>query len=748
MKERYVFSQMHKPCYSKRIVYSYRNEEMGASLMRRAYIVVLILLCMGIYGKVVWSREWSDVSGSFSVEADFVELSNNDVVLRKLDGTLIHVPLIQLSLKDQNFARSLAARSESTEESLTLVDDGEPVSVIVVKNGASERQMIAAAELQEHIRLMSGATIPILEEKQWESSPGVVPILVGRSGAVYERGVDTSTFDLETFVVKTIDGALLLVGDDGGSDSNPRFGTQWAVYDFLQDQLGCRWIWPGEIGQVVPSRTTIEIGPLDIEETPVVKVRGFRMTTQEKHRVAYESEGLGEYFDLGETYEQLSEDERVWLRRMRMGRSFKLSAGHAFTDWWEQYSESDPEIFAMQSDGRRRPKSSSRPDFVKMCVSNPRLWELQLESLRRYAAEGGRGLSLNACENDGSGGFCVCPRCRAWDTDPNTTLNSLPLVEDGSDVDVGNADGEGQGPSGPNVELPESLSDRYARWFNELAVRARTADPDSRIVTYAYSRYRSPPTQIDHIEPNVWIGYVGFNAYPRPEEYRRMSTDEWHGWSRFGPTVYLRSNSLFYFGEGAPLVATHQIAEDTRFQIDNGLRSTDYDCLQGFWATSGPSYYVLARMLWDTEADTESLIREYYESFGPMGPVVRAYFDYWEEFTTDLGDDPAFFELRRTDRMIAYPQFYTASVMAEARMILEQAAPLLGEASIAERERFRNIELGLRHGELLVDALEDGTISNGPEGETLMEFRREIAPRNVINVYWATSKDRRYHVFD
>ena len=98
--------------------------------------------------------------------------------------------------------------------------------------------------------------------------------------------------------------------------------------------------------------------------------------------------------------------------------------------------------------------------------------------------------------------------------------------------------------------------------------------------------------------------------------------------------------------------------------------------------------------------------------------------------------------------MIAYPQFYTASVMAEARMILEQAAPLLGEASIAERERFRNIELGLRHGELLVDALEDGTISNGPEGETLMEFRREIAPRNVINVYWATSKDRRYHVFD
>ncbi|NCQ32665.1 MAG: hypothetical protein GW911_33200 [Armatimonadetes bacterium] len=42
----------------------------------------------------------------------------------------------------------------------------------------------------------------------------------------------------------------------------PEFGgaiglALWAVYDFLQDQLGCRWIWSGDLGRVVPKRKTV-----------------------------------------------------------------------------------------------------------------------------------------------------------------------------------------------------------------------------------------------------------------------------------------------------------------------------------------------------------------------------------------------------------------------------------------------------------------------------------------------------------
>ena len=632
---------------------------------------------------------------------------------------------------------NVVAQRRSSGKGLLLVQEGQPRSIIVTSGRPTEGQAIAAAELQEHIRIMSGATLPIVKENELRPDRNKVLILVGPSNLTKRFGVVTKNWEPETFVVKCNRNVLILAGEDGSNKKNARTGTLWAVYDFLQDQLGCRWIWPGETGQRIPQRKTIIVPALDIRETPVIKIRHLRLTAQQKHRPGYEKQGIGRLLDLGKTYDQIAEDEKIWYRRMRLGKSFRLSAGHAFTDWWVKYKNTAPDIFALQPNGKRVPRKSSKPDFVKMCVSNPKLWEMQLAPLRQYAARGARGQWVNACENDGSGGFCVCKRCRAWDAAPNASLASLPKIEDGSNVD-----GAPQ-----KTNLPESLSDRYARWYNELAVRARQFDPDARVVAYAYSRYRSPPTNLKRIEPNVWIGYVGFNAYPRPESYRKLSQDEWFGWSNLGATVFLRSNSLYYLGEGAPFVTSHQMAEDLQFQVKNGLRATDYDALQGYWATTGPTYYVLARMLWDTGADVDQILDEYYDSFGPMKDVVKDYYDYWEKFTVELGNNKRFMGLKRPERLRAYRTIYSENVLRRAEKILARAKPLLQEATKQERKRFENIVLGQQHGRLLAAALADGKTSTGVAGKQLMQFRRKIAPRNVINVYWTTSKEIRYGVF-
>lgn len=706
--------------------------------MNQTLIAVMAVLLTPAAGDSP-ARRWTDSTGRFSIEAELVEVKDGNVRLRRHDGTILSLPSEKLSEADRRYLQARQQPAPLRASRLTLVRDGRPAGVIVTRDRPTDGQTLAAAELQEHIRLMSGATLPVVPESRLQPDSFKTLILVGQSGLAKRLGVDTDTLEPETFLIKTTENALILAGEDGGSKSNARTGTLWAVYDFLQDQLGCRWIWPGEIGRVVPRRETIELGDLDVRETPVIKIRGFRMVAQEKHRAAYEKEGLGRLLDLGETYNRISEDERVWLHRMRMGESFRLSYGHAFTDWWEKYKDSSPDIFALQPNGKRGPSKSSRPDFVKMCVSNPKLWELQLAPVKKYAGQGARGLWINACENDGSGGFCTCRQCREWDADPNAHASPPREVEDGSDVDL-RQDG--------SEKLPESLSDRYARWYNELAVRARQLDPEARVIAYAYSRYRSPPVRIQRIEPNVWIGYVGFNAYPRPAEYRQMSVDEWSGWSRRGATVFLRSNSLFYCGEGAPFVVSHQLAEDLKFQVENGLRATDFDCLQGYWATTGPSYYLLARLLWDTAADPDQVLGEFYQAFGPMEPVIQEYFDYWEDITVRLGNDPGFFGLTRPDRMRAYSKVYGSEVFSQARAILAKAQPFLSQASPEERERFRNVEMGLEHGSLLVESLADGKTSNGAAGEKLMEFRRAIAGRNVVNVYWTTSKEMRYKVFD
>ena len=40
-------------------------------------------------------------------------------------------------------------------------------------------------------------------------------------------------------------------------------GTLLAVYNFLDCQMGVRWLWPGKLGEVVPKVSTIRIGNLD-----------------------------------------------------------------------------------------------------------------------------------------------------------------------------------------------------------------------------------------------------------------------------------------------------------------------------------------------------------------------------------------------------------------------------------------------------------------------------------------------------
>lgn len=73
--------------------------------------VVVILLSAGIGG----AREWKDVSGKHTTEAEFHGVEGNDVVLQKQDGSTVKIPLIRLSKSDQECARELAGVKNQAE---------------------------------------------------------------------------------------------------------------------------------------------------------------------------------------------------------------------------------------------------------------------------------------------------------------------------------------------------------------------------------------------------------------------------------------------------------------------------------------------------------------------------------------------------------------------------------------------------------------------------------------------------------
>ncbi|MFO0905812.1 MAG: SHD1 domain-containing protein [Pirellulales bacterium] len=54
-------------------------------------------ISMAIVASVVQAREWSDVSGRFSIEAELVRVKNGDAILKAASGRIISVPLEKLS---------------------------------------------------------------------------------------------------------------------------------------------------------------------------------------------------------------------------------------------------------------------------------------------------------------------------------------------------------------------------------------------------------------------------------------------------------------------------------------------------------------------------------------------------------------------------------------------------------------------------------------------------------------------------
>jgi len=63
-----------------------------------------------------WARRWSDDTGRYSVEAEFVRIRNSEVVLRRSDGTILAVPLHRLSRGDQDYVKDLVARQSAGQK--------------------------------------------------------------------------------------------------------------------------------------------------------------------------------------------------------------------------------------------------------------------------------------------------------------------------------------------------------------------------------------------------------------------------------------------------------------------------------------------------------------------------------------------------------------------------------------------------------------------------------------------------------
>ncbi|MDO8542949.1 MAG: DUF4838 domain-containing protein [Opitutaceae bacterium] len=570
-----------------------------------------------------------------------------------------------------------------------VVKDSRAAVVVVIADQPTAVARYAAEELVYHVEKATGARLAILSESAGRPERGGC-IYIGDTRAARAAGIDVPRLAPETSVLRMTDSAITIAGGDAAGDPlDPGTfgGTLFGVYEWLERDVGVRWLWPGELGTVVPKTRTVRARNADTTFSPAFfqrNVRGGLTFKGERAELGFTPEAAAAY----------AHDQAVFLRRHRMGKNVRLSYGHAFTDWWKKYGEEHPEWFQLVNGRRGPPKPGAN---YSMCVSNPEFRRkiVELWRERRAADPGGGHRFVNAIEN-GIMGLCECDNCRAWDGPPPADFLKFY-------------------PPKSKVMGSRFVTDRYVRYWLDVQRQVEAIDPEATVVVYNYFNYFHPPSPGTMLNSHLLVGsYPSAGWFPRSAGEHDWFKQQWTQWHETGARLFSRGNYCLD-GYTMPLVFAHQFADEFQHQARHGMEATDYDALTGHWATQGTNLYLLMRLHTRPQAAADELLAEYFGAFGAAAPHVKAYFDYWERYAAQRREEINRQFEDNTSRWRAWALaahvIYPADSFAAAEATLAKAeAAVRADSEALARVRF--LRNGLMHARLCAEVSRGLTLSD------------------------------------
>jgi hypothetical protein len=642
----------------------------------------------------------------------------------------MQLKLSHLTVAAFTISFAFSAAAEETPN-LALSANGEARATIVVSATPSPAAKKAAKVLAEHLHQISGARFDVVDDAKIPEDTNY--IAVGESSLTQSLGVSAKGLGAGGIRIRTFPNALVLLGPDQATPLDPN-GTLYAVTTFLEDSLGCRFLWPGELGKVVPHNKSMVVRPIDRSMTPMLQQRRIRnMSWGDRDAAGIVRLGVTaeEYHRQRSTAEATVSEDGGWFTWQRLGGSLGLPGGHAFTHAWEKWSKDHPAWFALQANGSRD-QSQFGTTRSRFCVSNLELIDAianeKIEELNRQGSRPVKAVSIGP--NDGGrASFCMCESCKKLD------------APDGNKVMLWDF------TSGKRRDFQHvSLTDRYVWFWNEIAKRVCKVHPDAWLTADAYSVYTDPPRR-RQLHPNVSIRFVDI-AYT-DDVQRKTGRARWDAWSEKASKIYFRPNLLLAARrQGTPMVYVHKMGEDFCYLAHHSMIGTDMDACTHNWATQGLNFYIAARLHWNPDLNVDEEIDDYCRTgFGSAVDPVKRYFARLEKLTDQIAAaEPA---LHPTAP-------YTAEVITELSSLLDEADRAAAAVGDGEKvlKRIAFLRRGLDYAEihsagyhLLAELNETGKLT--PElraraTEVLnrnYEFSREIFYKdflavNVARIAW------------
>lgn len=511
--------------------------------------------------------------------------------------------------------------------SLRLTDHGTAQAVILLPSAAHVAERHAAEQLQDYFSRASGVMLPIETVEREDTAV----IHVGRSSRVDQLIGDFQWKKLgsDGILLQTVDRHVVLAG------FTPR-GTLYAVYEFLERILGCRWPAPG--AAVVPACPVVDVPELRYLHVPAMVYRepyAYGLTDPE-WAVANRANGAIQKLD-----------EHHGGRWEYAGAFVHNFFGLVSPD---DYFESHPEYFS-EIDGIRR------ATMGQLCLTNPDVLDLATETCRRTLQRHPDARVMTLSQMDW-GGWCTCPACRRVDE------------EEGS----------------PSATI---LS-----FVNAVAGRLESEFPAVAFDTLAYTYSIRPPRTI-RPRSNVIIRLCNINAC---DSHAMTVCDRNRGfvqtlkqWAEIAHTLFVwdyHNNFSFYF---QPYPNLDRIIADIPFLAAHKVRGyfaqLDASPSRGSGDMVELRGYLISRLLWDPGRDGWAIIDEFCRSYyGAAADPVRAYLDHLQQYPRQHADGHA-----TLYQPLVQPAF-TPEWIRRANCLFDDAEQLVAEDEVL-LERVRTARL-------------------------------------------------------
>lgn len=598
---------------------------------------------------------------------------------------LPRISIIQRFLASMAAALLVSASAHGTEDlagqpPVPLISGSKALPVIIPEN-APPHTKAAAHFLADTIKTIGGVRPEVIEKLPNPVPAGAVWVGYQPAMDALFPGVDFNYKHPEEIVLAAMGGHVAITGRDKWdpkfstvpgrrtpiTDKQIEYGTANAVFTFLQDRVGVRWLYPGKNGTDYPAPESLAIQPFTFKYHPQFRAR------------------IGLFNQLDRGYAK-AEAPQEWAKHQRLLlNSLSFYGGHYFKDWWDKYGATRPELFALQLDGTRGTHPED-PKRKKLCEGEPLVWETWLKEMEENFVTNPHEDILYTMPNDSYfDGHCTDPRSRAWDPDPSQVKELIKV----------------NWANGVSEEWPP-LSDRYVHFANKLSDLAVEKFPDREffVMTNAYGEVGKPAPVNAKPRDNILIVSV-HNFMMRHKAMREAEKKQLADWAAITKQILWRPNIGNQGGiqTGFPDVPFQQAIEDIRFVAEKGVIGIFFDSLFEHWGTNAPYFYLLSQLAWNPYADGNVILEDYYQRcYGPAAAPMKGYWQLMEATRNNMVETIA---MPRA-AIMRCPQFFTEEVVAKAEALLAQAAQA-AESNLKYAQRVTFTKSGWMHTKTMVE---------------------------------------------